>query len=283
MKAHRVLALLFGMSALFLFDVPHGFAQRASGVARNNFSSGFAKTVGGDVAHVLTSPFRLSPRGGLRLLAFAAITAGAITLGDEHFDEEYAKEGHNIFYPFHELSELGKVYDDISPVNFSLGLSAATLAGGFVFQDKKLLITTRLMVESAILTQLGTALAKGVLGRARPYTNRGATDFNLFKFSRGEEFKSMPSGHVSSIFATMTVLAKQYDHWWVDVPAYTFAASVAFQRMESRNHWFSDTFTGAALGYWVGSTLVQHQNKSGTRSSFNPYFGGNRIGLVLRF
>ena len=171
----------------------------------------------------------------------------------------------------------------MTPAVFTAGLTAATLAGGLISQDKKLFTTSRLLVESAVLTQIFAAAAKGVLGRSRPYTDRGAQDFNLFKFNGAEEYKSMPSGHVSSVFAIMTVMAKQYDYWWVEIPAYTFCAGVAFQRMESRNHWFSDTIVGGALGYWVASTLVHHNAGAAAASSLHPYIGREGVGLALNF
>jgi membrane-associated phospholipid phosphatase len=283
MRKDRSLEVLLSMTMILFCDSASSLAQTANSAIPKKPAAGFIRNVGSDVAHVFSSPFHLSRRGGLRLLAVAAVTAGTIAFVDEPFDEEYAKEGHNIFYLAHELAEIGQFYDDVSPVSFTIGLSAATLVGGLLSKDKKLLTTTRLLVESAVLTEFFTALSKGVLGRSRPYTDRGATDFHFFKFSSSEELKSMPSGHVSSVFAIMTVMAKQYDYWWVEIPAYTFCGAVAFQRMESRNHWFSDTIVGGALGYWVASTLVNHNRGVATNSFFRPYWLGNRVGAVLSF
>jgi membrane-associated phospholipid phosphatase len=283
MRKNRTLEILLSITTTMFCNSASSLAQTANGAKPARPSNGFIKNVGSDVAHVFSSPFHLSGRGGLRLLAFAALTVGTIAFVDEPFDEEYAKEGHSAFYVAHELAEIGQFYDDVSPLNFAIGLSAATLAGGLLSKDKKLLTTTRLLVESAVLTQLFTSVSKGVLGRSRPYTDRGSTDFNFFKFSSADEFQSMPSGHVSSVFAIMTVMAKQYDYWWVEIPAYTFCGAVAFQRMESRNHWFSDTIVGGALGYWVASTLVSHNRGTAANSSFHPYWLGNRVGAVLSF
>jgi membrane-associated phospholipid phosphatase len=93
----------------------------------------------------------------------------------------------------------------------------------------------------------------------------------------------MPSGHVSSAFALMTVLAKQYEHWYVEIPAYTFAVSVAFQRMTSRSHWASDTILGGAIGYWVSNVLVQKQRRPSKSPSLNFYPAGNGLGVVMQF
>lgn len=276
--------MLLWMIVFPLLKLNPAVAQTATDTAKVFHSENLLKTIGDDFLHVFSSPLRLTTSGGLRLLTFSAVTGGLIRFVDDPFDEEYAKESqHGILYPFRRLAEAGKIYDDISSIYFTAGVSGAALVGGMAFKDEKLVTTGRLVLESAVMTQILTGWTKGVFGRSRPYTDRGAKHFDLFKFSKNEDFKSMPSGHVSSIFSTMTVLAKQYDEWWVEIPAYTFGVSVAFQRMNSRNHWFSDTVVGGALGYWVGSTLVNRYSRQSQHSSFTPYLQKNRLGLIVTF
>jgi hypothetical protein len=108
-------------------------------------------------------------------LTFTAVTASVINFVDAPFDEEYAKENHHgILYPFKQLAEVGKIYDDISPLYFTASVSGAALAGGLVLKDKKLVTTGRLVLESAIMTQMVTGWAKGIFGRSRPHTDLGA-------------------------------------------------------------------------------------------------------------
>lgn len=260
------------------------FAQNSDNTSRPNLLVCALKTVGNDVAYVVTSPTHLSRAGGIKLLAFSALVSGVVLRADDKIDEELALENYEFTAkPFEELAEIGQIYDDIKPANFALGLTATTLVGGLALRDKKLLQTSRLLVEATVLTQVFTACSKSIAGRARPYTDHGPHDFNLFKFSSTEDYKSMPSGHVSSIFALMTVVAKQYDHWYVEIPAYGFATSVAFQRMTSRNHWASDTMIGAALGYWVSSTLVRKQKDAPPVCSVQPYILAERLGVVVYF
>jgi len=242
------------------------------------------KTVGSDIAYVFTSPLRVTTRGGIEFLALSALTTGFIFRADDKIDEELALEGYEFSsQPFRQLAKLGQIYDDIKPVNFAIGLTATTFAGGLARRDKKLLQTSRLLVESVVLTQLFTSWSKGIFGRARPYLDHGSRDFDFLKFGKTEGFRAMPSGHVSSAFALMTVIAKQYDRWYVEVPAYTFAVSVAFQRMTSRNHWASDTIVGGALGYWVSSMLAQKQRQAPHNCALQPYIFGDRFGVMMNF
>ena len=186
------------------------------------------------------------------------------------------------------MAKIGKAYDKISPPLALAGLSIPIVTGGLILEDKKLLETSRLMVESFLVSGVITQLGKILFGRTRPYTDEGPTEFAPWRITAKTERRSFPSGHTSSAFSVMTFLAKQYDHWWVKVPAYTAAASVALQRIDSRNHWGADVVVGGAVGYWVASTLVNrypgNSNISRShRSSISSYVFGNRLGVCWEF
>ena len=79
-------------------------------------------------------------------------------------------------------------------------------------------------------------------------------------------------------------LAKQYDRWWIEIPAYALAAAVALQRLDSRNHWGADVIVGGALGYGVGNALVaRHHKGHSRRRSASPQISANGIGLSVTF
>jgi len=233
---------------------------------------------------VASSPLRMSKNDGLQLLAFTAITTGFVSRVDSPINEEFGIEVDDSYLlPARGLARIGEVYNNISPKRFSTALSIAMLTGGLAFKDKKLLETTRLMFESLLITQFITSWSKDLFGRSRPYTGKGPHHFEFFAVNGAQGSRSMPSGHTSSAFAMMTVIAEQYDRWWVKIPAYTFAVSVACQRMNTRSHWASDVIVGAGIGYWVGSTLANRQSDKSKSSSLNPYLLGNRIGLAVKF
>jgi membrane-associated phospholipid phosphatase len=241
-------------------------------------------TVKDDIVHVATSPFHLSGNDAIQLFSCAALNCLLIYGFDGSADEEFGVEVDNDYLkPAQELVKIGEVYDGIGSRNVLIGLSASMLTGGIVFKDKKLLQTTRLMIESAAIAGGLTLLGKGLMGRSRPYTNRGAHNFNPFTFSSNRDYGAFPSGHATSAFSMMTVIAKQYDQWWIEIPAYTLAISVALQRMESRNHWASDVLVGGAIGYWVGTTLVNHHKQKIQNHRYRPYFSGNRLGINITF
>ena len=206
-----------------------------------------------------------------------------MTILDQNIDDDFIERDDLYVKPGIGLAKIGDVYDRISSKYVLAGLSASMLTGGLIFKDKKLLETTRLLVESYLISGAIAQLGKRVFGRARPYTGEGPSKFEPFKFRGARDRRSFPSGHATSAFSMMTVLAKQYDQWWIKIPAYTVAISVAMQRMDSRNHWGADVIVGGAIGYSVGSALVNRYKQQSNRVSMNPYIFGNRVGIMFIF
>ena len=59
---------------------------------------------------------------------------------------------------------------------------------------------------------------------------------------------SFPSGHTSSAFATATSLSLAYPEWYVIVPSFAYAGTVAYSRMHLGVHYPSDVAAGALIG-----------------------------------
>ncbi len=259
-----------------------GHAQGLQASQNQRSFKSLASKASSDVLYIFAAPSRLSSRSGLKLLALTGVTTGFMTILDQNIDDDFS-EGDFYVKPGIGLAKIGDVYDRISSKYVLAGLSASMLTGGLIFKDKKLLETTRLMVESYLISGAIAQLGKRVFGRARPYTGEGPSKFEPFKFRGARDRRSFPSGHATSAFSMMTVLAKQYDQWWIKIPAYSVAISVAMQRMDSRNHWGADVIVGGAIGYSVGSALVNRYKQQSNRVSMNPYILRNRVGIMFIF
>lgn len=247
-------------------------------------SESLISTVAGDVAYVAASPFHMSKVGAIKFVSFIALNAGLMYKVDEPVDEELAVEGyHDYLKPAERLADIGDAYDRIGPATVLAGVTTTLLVSGIIFKDRKLLETTRLVIESALITGLLTHAGKRLLNRSRPYADRGASDFHLFKFSGAHKNSSFPSGHSSNIFSLITVVTKQYPSWWLKIPAYTLGVSVCLQRIDDRQHWTSDVVAGSFLGFWVGSRLVKRTQTRSHQISIYPYFRENQIGMRLMF
>jgi len=177
----------------------------------------------------------------------------------------------------------GRLYDRIGPDRFVLGAIGTFAVTGIALQEKQFTRTSFNLVEALALTKVTTGLFKGLAGRSRPYANASPWDINAAKFGSAHATKSMPSGHTSRAFAIASVIAHDYDRWWVQVPAYGVATSVGVQRIRSGNHWLSDVVLGGALGYLIGRTVADTDDTKDGSVSYDPIVGTNQLGLRVRF
>jgi len=85
----------------------------------------------------------------------------------------------------------------------------------------------------------------------------------------GEDW-GWPSGHTSSSVALAAVLDEYYGPV-VGIPLYLVSGLVALERMDDREHHFSDIVFGAALGYVVGKTVAQKHQPEIFGGKITPY------------
>lgn len=104
-------------------------------------------------------------------------------------------------------------------------------------------------LEMFAVTVGTVALSLGIkwtLNRERPYEKYPEIDPVYLAAD-----PSFPSGHTASAFALATSATLIWPKWYVAVPAYTWAGSVAYSRMHLGLHYPTDVVAGAVLG---GST-----------------------------
>ena len=108
----------------------------------------------------------------------------------------------------------------------------------------------------------------------------------------GSSFDSFPSGHTATAFSIATVFALQYsDTKIVPVFSYSLASLVGVSRLTEHEHWASDVFVGALLGYLCGKQVVGHYNEthgtnsdpSSLKSKLTYFQDGNQVGFSLKF
>ena len=107
---------------------------------------------------------------------------------------------------------------------------------------------------------LGTnMLTKYAVGRARPSDELGNGSFGGFTSAAAQS--SFASNHVALAVALVTPFAQRYDAPWL----YVVAGTSALGRIQSREHWLSDTVAAGLVGYAIGS-LAHQQQVSARRS-----------------
>lgn len=222
----------------------------------------------------------------LRSLLVIGTAAYIISDSDAKIDEEYARENHKSpLQLLKSFGRLGKLYDTGYTFHVLGAVTAGAYGYSFLSKNPAPAHTLRLMLTSLAYSSLVTTSLKILVSRRRPYTGATPYKFDLFDdASLDSRNMSFPSGHTSSIFALMTVLAKESGSRWVQIPAYTFATSVGFQRMLDRKHWTSDVIAGGLIGYLIGSAVVRKdQNTNTAKPRFHPYMNGKKAGIEIAF
>ncbi len=95
------------------------------------------------------------------------------------------------------------------------------------------------VISSAIVSNI----LKYTINRPRPFITHPIIE----KISAGGS-PSFPSGHTSDAFAIATALAIAYPKWYIIIPAYAWALTVAYSRMFLGVHYLTDVLSGIILG-----------------------------------
>lgn len=138
-----------------------------------------------------------------------------------------------------------------SEIYVALGIPSAMAATGLIKDDKELLRNACVIFGSAAIASGITIIFKYSVNRDRPYVTY--PDITK-KANVGSP--SFPSGHTSSAFSTATSLSLVYPKWYIIVPTYTWAGTVAYSRMHLGVHYPSDVLAGAIIG--AGSAWLSY-------------------------
>ncbi|HET9056080.1 MAG TPA: phosphatase PAP2 family protein [Chitinophagaceae bacterium] len=131
----------------------------------------------------------------------------------------------------------------------SVALPLSILAVGLIKNDKNEIQKGSYIAESVALSTIVSITLKNTFKRPRPYVK----DPTIIPLSREGSY-SFPSGHTSEAFAIATSLSISYPKWYVIVPSYLWAGSVAYSRMYLGVHYTSDVVAGAIVG--AGSAFL---------------------------
>ena len=227
-----------------------------------------------DGKHVLSSPLRWG-QDDLVLLGALSVSTFGLMLCDTEFQES-AQRSRTLTTD--EVSEWTDRYSK-RVINVSIG---ALYLSGLVRDDRKLKHTALLCLESVALAEGITKGLKHLIGRSRPYGDRGAFNFDPVRFPPPPYSLSFPSGHATSAFAFSSVVAAQYRSWPARLISYSFAVTVALARVNNNAHFLSDVFFGSVVGIAVGRCLVQLHRKDGRADwNFTSTTHDGRIGAGI--
>ena len=181
----------------------------------------------------------------------------------------FASVGNDLGNPLYTLPPLGAFY-----------------LYGYLADDNKARRTSLLALESFAISGLMTDGLKVLAQRHRPNSGDVPTTWDGPKFSLNN--LSFSSGHTASAFSIATVFADQYkDNPFVPPIAYGLATLTGLSRIYSNQHWSSDAFFGAAVGYFISKAVLsyhkQDKDKLSTRLTILPQVGKEMNGVNVQY
>lgn len=184
-----------------------------------------------DAKAVVTNP--------VSLIGIALAGASGIAINASGADDNIA---HQTEFHGHKLNTFwDSAFDAGGNPGTHFAIAGAMYLAGLGGGDTKTYEVSKTLVSALAINGMTTLALKGIV---RTHSPNGDPD-------------GWPSGHTSSSFAFATVMAESYGPW-VGVPLYGFAAMVGYERIDARNHDFSDVVSGALLGTAIGYAVGEN-------------------------
>jgi membrane-associated phospholipid phosphatase len=126
--------------------------------------------------------------------------------------------------------------------------------------------------EAIAVASALNSLGKVFAGRARPFVTPGEPwHWQFLRTWTDARYFSMPSGHTASTIAFAAAISVASVRWArpariaMILGAFSATLLVAFARMYTNQHWFSDVLTGAVLGATTGYLIARwHERHPGS-------------------
>jgi membrane-associated phospholipid phosphatase len=231
-----------------------------------------------DQKDIWTSPFRIrSFEDALPWLLVGAGTAGLVITD------------HTTAHELPNTVDQVAISSDVSRIGAGytvLPITAGFYIGGAIAHNEKARETGILGGEAVLDSLIVSEVFKLTMRRQRPLDADGKGRF----FQGGSSF---PSGHSTVSWALASVVAHEYnENIFYPIAAYSLASLVSFSRLSGENHFPSDIFAGAALGWFTGryvfKTHVDHSiharrfsKTSVLRPRIMPEFDSDRRAILL--
>lgn len=138
-----------------------------------------------------------------------------------------------------------------------LGAAGLSILAGETFLDRRYTFLGIYILEGFAISGLFVTGVKFMVGRARPYADKGPYFFKPFYFTSSPSHKSFYSGHTTEAFTLASVISHFFKNIYVSAFAYTIASVTAVERIYNDKHWSSDVLAGGVTGFLIGRQIVR--------------------------
>lgn len=228
--------------------LPSAFAQS------HPDSVSYLKSYLTNTGDIIKEPFHWNKKDFANL-GVVSIATATLMIYDEQIDDFMYRNQNET------LSNISKYV--ISPFGngvYSLPLLGAVYVSGVIGKntyDKEMAL---LGVKAFVISAAEATVIKAAFQRHRPIDDTPPDAFQYDGPFHGlDDNGSFVSRHATTAFAIATVFAEGYKtkKKWVPYVAYSLASLVSISRVYDREHWASDAFAGACLGYFTGKFLYK--------------------------
>jgi len=166
-------------------------------------------------------------------------------------------------------------------LDYAIGSMVLIYSYGLISNDSKSRKLAVKLAEATALASSITLVSKITIGRARPFLGKNVYFTSALNIK--DDYNSFPSEHTTLAFAYSTIMANEVDNIFWKVSWYTAASLVGYARIYHNQHWFSDVLMGAAIGYFSGEFVSDHNNNEKDQTQINLFPTLNGFALQLRF
>jgi len=230
------------------------------------------RSLGADAWYIASSPARLDRRGAAWVAGTVIVTA-VLHANDEPIQRAVQRNRGNAVYD--AVRNTGETFEPLGYMKRTVPWYVGAMGIGYAFGNRPLTMMPAQILESHVLAGGLRNLGRAIVGRSRPFENRGP---NSFEFGGGTSF---PSGHTSIAFELATVISENAHRWPVTAASYTLATTMAIQRLDSNNHWASDLVVPAVAGTFIARTVVRRTSEHHDWALMPSLAPGDAAGLQV--
>lgn len=261
---------------LLLLSPQIGFSQNAdtTQVKISAFEKSYLKSYYQDIPKIITSPAKWSKAEyiGASTVALGATISYAFDKQIMDFVQKNKPknfEAANTYF----FDPFGKGY-------YTIPLMAGVyIYGAFTNKSKPKAIAMD-FAKATVYSGVFITLIKHIAHRQRPFQTDPLDPYNWDGPAGNINHTSFPSGHTIMAFTFASVISEHYKNKiWVPITMYSLATLEGIARMEDKKHWASDVIVGGALGYAIGTWVV---NNSKYKFQINPWSSAQATGLSIR-
>ncbi len=197
-------------------------------------------------------------------VSLIAVSTAGLIIYDNQLWKPLEKE-YNSNDNFQYISNL---FVDVGDGRFQFGLAVLFGGYGFIADDQRAIRCASQVCEVILASGGVVQLLKHVTGRESPiditYDPTGRWDWfpnQIQYFDHTSHYDAFPSGHLTTVLATLTVIANNYpEQKWINPVGYAVCAGVSAGLVAQSVHWWSDFPLAIALGIGFGDLCSPNPN-----------------------